>query len=160
LDSHFIKKRAFKELKTIALAGFMLVSLPFFLLLCILAVGFAVQIYSDARDRYFCEDSRLLQSDEAAIALVQNSQDVQFFLKKYPDVSLSKDYISKNRNKHIEYDKSSGYWVVHRDDNHNEVIWVDFLYHLGNPSQGSLNITCSMRECNPLADCIMDGPRD
>jgi hypothetical protein len=109
----FYKKRAFKELKTIALAGFMLVSLPFFLLLCVLAVGFAVQIYSDARDRYFCEDSRPLQSDEAAIALVQNSQDVQLFLKKYPDVSLSKDYISKNRNKHIEYDKSSGYWIVH-----------------------------------------------
>jgi hypothetical protein len=160
LDSHFIKSRAFKEVKTIALAGFMLVSLPFFLLLCIFVVGFAVQIYSDARDRYFCEDSRRIQSDEAAIVRVQNSQDVQFFLKKYQDVSLSKDYSSKNRNKHIEYDKSSGYWVVYRDDNYHEVIWVDFLYHFADPSLRSLNVTCSMRECNPLPDCIMDGPRD
>lgn len=160
MDSHLIKKRAFKELKTIALAGFILVSLPFFLLFCILAVGFAVQLYSDARDRYFCEDSRLLQTDEAAIVRVQDSQDVKIFLKKYPDVSLSNDYISKNRNKRIEDDKSSGYWVVHRDDNYHEVIWVDFLYHFADPSQRYLNITCSMRECNPLPDCIMDGPRD
>lgn len=160
MDSHFIKKRAFKELKTIALAGFILASLPFFLLLCILVVGFAVQIYSDARDRYFCEDSRLIQSDEAAIVRVQDSQDVKIFLKKYLDVSLSKDYISKNRNKRIEYDKSSGYWVVYRDDKYHEVIWVDFLYHFADQSQRYLNITCSMRECNPLPDCVMDGPRD
>lgn len=160
MDLHNLGKLAFKELKTIALAGFILASLPFFLLLCILVVGFAVQLYSDARDRYFCEESRRIQSDEAAIVRVQDSQDVKIFLKKYPDVNLSKDYISKNMNKHIEYDKSSGYWVVHRDDNHNEVIWVDFLYHFGNPRQRSLNITCSMRECNPLPDCIMDGPRD
>lgn len=162
MDLHFLRKRAFKEVKTIALAVFMLISLPVLLLICLLAVGFSVQFYRDVSDHFFCEDSRRIQSDEAAIALVQNSLDVKLFLKKYPDVSASNDYISKSRNRNIQYDKSTGFWDVYREFKYafDEVVWVVFLYNFANPRQRSLDITCSMRVCNPRPDCIMDGPRD
>jgi hypothetical protein len=160
LDFRCLWRQATKGVRTVFLAGIIVVLMIVVATMLLFACGVIAEFYADIKDYFRCGRYTSALSDEMAIDTVQSAADVRLFLKSYPDVGKSEDYLSKRRNESRPSNSDRGFWYVARETKfpRHEVVTVGFVYKFVNPDRMSLDIVCSMRACNPHPDCFMGGP--